>query len=132
MPKGRGKKIKVAAIVNDELVPEAKKYADRVIEKTELQLIETKLPNTICKIALYVRDSEKTHYPNCGVRKWQPLGEIFAICDAKISPRGCHFRTPTRLRILMGQCVFPECLREGDEIVSCCIRNIRFNVNIKL
>ncbi len=36
LPKGRGKKIKVAAIVGDELMVEAKKYADKVITKEEL------------------------------------------------------------------------------------------------
>ena len=37
LPKGRGKKIKVAAIVGDELVIEAKKYADKVILKSDLE-----------------------------------------------------------------------------------------------
>ena len=37
LPKGRGKKIKVAAIVSDELVIEAKKYADKVIQKSDLE-----------------------------------------------------------------------------------------------
>ena len=36
LPKGRGKKIKVAAIVGDELMVEAKKHADKVITKDEL------------------------------------------------------------------------------------------------
>ncbi len=36
LPKGRGKKIKVAAIVGDELLVEAKQNADKVITKDEL------------------------------------------------------------------------------------------------
>ena len=39
LPKGRGKKIKVAAIVGDELLIEAKQYADKVITKDELEKI---------------------------------------------------------------------------------------------